>query len=135
MENKYGIVGVAHVGLPTNDLQKTVEFYKSLGFEVIMQTYNEKAGEKVAFLQIKNYCIETFENGQAAMSDGAYQHVALDVEDIESMYQKIADEHPAEITSNITKPICNLTDQRYFSIFVFATHISLLFLSEFCQKL
>mgnify|MGYP000003637589 FL=1 len=33
MENKYGIVGVAHVGLPTNDLQKTVEFYKSLGFE------------------------------------------------------------------------------------------------------
>ena len=22
MENKYGIVGVAHVGLPTNDLQK-----------------------------------------------------------------------------------------------------------------
>ena len=38
MENKYGIVGVAHVGLPTNDLQKTVEFYKSLGFEVIMQS-------------------------------------------------------------------------------------------------
>ena len=49
MENKYGIVGIAHVGLPTNDLQKTVEFYKSLGFEVIMQSYNEKAGEKVAF--------------------------------------------------------------------------------------
>ena len=92
MENKYGIVGVAHVGLPTNDLQKTVEFYKSLGFEEIMQTYNEKAGEKVAFLQIKNYCIETFENRQAAMSDGAYQHVALDVEDIESMYQKICNE-------------------------------------------
>lgn len=58
-----------------------------------MQTYNEKAGEKVAFLQIKNYCIETFENGQAAMSDGAYQHVALDVEDIESMYQKICNEN------------------------------------------
>ena len=53
MENKYGIVGVAHVGLPTNDLQKTIEFYKSLGFEVIMQSYNEKAGEKVAFLQKK----------------------------------------------------------------------------------
>ena len=84
MENKYGIVGIAHVGLPTNDLQKTVEFYKSLGFEEIMQTYNEKAGEKVAFLQIKNYCIETFENGKAEMSDGAYQHVALDVEDIEN---------------------------------------------------
>ena len=54
MENKYGIVGVAHVGLPTNDLQKTVEFYKSLGFEEIMQTYNEKAGEKVAFFRQKH---------------------------------------------------------------------------------
>ena len=90
-----------YIGLPTNDLQKTVEFYKSLGFEVIMQSYNEKAGEKVAFLQIKNYCIETFENGQAAMSDGAYQHVALDVEDIESMYQKICNEKYTVITDGI----------------------------------
>ncbi|WP_347007111.1 VOC family protein [Coprococcus comes] len=53
MENKYGIVGVAHVGLPTNDLQKTVEFYKSLGFEVIMQSYNEKAGEKVNVIKLR----------------------------------------------------------------------------------
>ena len=89
MENKYGIVGVAHVGLPTNDLQKTVEFYKSLGFEEIMQTYNEKAGEKVAFLQIKNYCIETFENRQAAMSDGAYQHGFIRVLDLKKLCRHI----------------------------------------------
>ena len=82
-DNTYGIVGTAHIGLPTNDLKKTIEFYEKLGFEVIMETFNEKANEKVAFLQIKNYCIESFENGQAAMADGAYQHVALDVEDIE----------------------------------------------------
>ena len=55
----------------------------------------------MAFLQIKNYCIETFENGQAAMSDGAYQHVALDVEDIESMYQKICNEKYTIITDGI----------------------------------
>ena len=30
MKNEYGIVGVAHIGLPTNDLKKTIEFYKSL---------------------------------------------------------------------------------------------------------
>ena len=87
MKNEYGIVGVAHIGLPTNDLKKTIEFYKSLGFEVILETYNEKAKEKVAFLQIQNYCIESFENGQAVMADGAYQHVALDVRDIEEMYK------------------------------------------------
>ncbi len=101
MENKYGIVGVAHVGLPTNDLNKTIEFYKSLGFELIMETFNEKAKEKVAFLQINNYCIETFENGQAAMCDGAYQHVALDVEDIETMYTKICENGYQVITDGI----------------------------------
>ena len=42
MKNEYGIVGVAHIGLPTNDLKKTIEFYKSLGFEVILENYNEK---------------------------------------------------------------------------------------------
>ena len=89
MKNKYRIVGVAHIGLPTNDLKKTIEFYKSLGFEVILETYNEKAKEKVAFLQIQNYCIESFENGQAVMADGAYQHVALDVRDIEEIKERL----------------------------------------------
>ena len=101
MENKYGIVGVAHIGLPTNDIEKTIEFYESLGFEVILKTYNEKAKEKVGFLQIQNYCIEAFENGQAAMTDGAYQHVALDVEDIEAMYKKICKNGFEVITDGI----------------------------------
>ena len=101
MKNEYGIVGVAHIGLPTNDLKKTIEFYKSLGFEVILETYNEKAKEKVAFLQIQNYCIESSENGQAVMADGAYQHVALDVRDIEEMYKKICENGYEVITDGI----------------------------------
>ena len=101
MKNEYGIVGVAHIGLPTNDLKKTIEFYKSLGFEVILETYNEKAKEKVAFLRIQNYCIESFENGQAVMADGAYQHVALDVRDIEEMYKKICENGYEVITDGI----------------------------------
>lgn len=54
MDNKYGVVGVAHIGLPTNNIEKTIAFYKSLGFEVVMETYNEKAKEKVAFLKLIN---------------------------------------------------------------------------------
>lgn len=100
-ENTYGIVGTAHIGLPTNDLAKTIEFYQGLGFKVIMETVNEKAKEKVAFMQIKNYCIESFENGQAAMKAGAYQHVALDVEDIEETYAKICENNYEEITEGI----------------------------------
>ncbi len=101
MDNKYGVVGVAHIGLPTNNIEKTIAFYKSLGFEVVMETYNEKAKEKVAFLKLKNYCIETFENGQAAMTDGAYQHVALDVENIENMYLEICKNKFEVVTDGI----------------------------------
>ena len=101
MENQYKIVGVAHIGLPTNDINKTITFYKRLGFKVIMETYNEKAKEKVAFLQIQNYCIECFENGQAAMADGAYQHVALDVSDIDSTYENVCKNQFEVITDGI----------------------------------
>lgn len=76
MEQKYGVTGIAHIGIPTNDIEKTIEFYKRLGFQVLLETYNEKACEKVAFLQLQNYSIETFENHQAAMADGAYQHTS-----------------------------------------------------------
>ena len=62
---------------------------------------DEKPKEKVAFLQIQNYCIESFENGQAVMADGAYQHVALDVRDIEEMYKKICENGYEVITDGI----------------------------------
>ena len=28
------VTGIQHIGLPTNDLKQTIEFYKSLGFEI-----------------------------------------------------------------------------------------------------
>lgn len=99
MDNKYGVTGIAHIGIPTNDMEKTIEFYRNLGFQVLLETYNEKACEKVAFLQLQNYCIETFENHQAVMADGAYQHVALDVADINAAYDRICAEGHKIITN------------------------------------
>lgn len=42
MDNKYGVTGIAHIGIPTNDMEKTIEFYRNLGFQVLLETYNEK---------------------------------------------------------------------------------------------
>ena len=28
------ITGMQHIGLPTNDIEQTIDFYKTLGFEV-----------------------------------------------------------------------------------------------------
>lgn len=81
--------GVQHIGIPTNDIEKTIDFYKKLGFEIAFQTVNEEANEKVAFLKLHTLVIETYENKAAAMQAGAVDHIAIDVKDIEKVYDVI----------------------------------------------
>ena len=56
------LTGVQHIGVPTNDLEKTVAFYETIGFQPVLETVNEAANERVTFLQLKNLVIETYEN-------------------------------------------------------------------------
>lgn len=51
------LTGVAHIGIPTNDLDKTIAFYKKLGFVSALETVNKAAGERVAFLQLGDLMI------------------------------------------------------------------------------
>ena len=81
--------GVQHIGIPTNDIENTIEFYQKLGFEIAFQTVNEEANEKVAFLKLHTLVIETYENKAAAMQAGAVDHIAIDVKDIEKVYSMI----------------------------------------------
>lgn len=85
MDLKNYSTGVQHIGIPTNDLDKTVEFYKKLGFEIAF----EAVEEKVAFLKLGSLVVETYENHEAKMEYGAIDHVALDVRDIEEIFQYI----------------------------------------------
>lgn len=73
--------GLQHIGLPTNDIEKTIEFYKALGFEVAYQTVLN--GETpVAFLKLGDLVIETYQNGQAVGAAGAVDHIAMNVTDV-----------------------------------------------------
>lgn len=83
--------GIQHIGIPTNDIEKTIAFYKELGFETALQTINKEADEKVAFLKLKTLVIETYENKAAKFESGAIDHVAIDVNDIEEVYQYISE--------------------------------------------
>lgn len=83
------MTGIQHVGIPTNQIDATVAFYESLGFRSIYRTVNEAAGEEVCFLQMKNLCIETYQNGKAALHAGAVDHIAIDVTDIDAAYQAV----------------------------------------------
>lgn len=80
------VTGIQHIGIPTNDLAATKEFYMDLGFELVYETINEKANEPVAFLQVGDILIETYENKKAAMARGSIDHIAMNVPDIEAAY-------------------------------------------------
>lgn len=91
MDLKNYSTGIQHIGIPTNDIEKTIAFYKELGFETALQTINKEADEKVAFLKLKTLVIETYENKTAKFESGAIDHVAIDVNDIEEVYQYISE--------------------------------------------
>lgn len=86
---KEQMIGIQHVGIPTNDIETTIQFFEKLGFETALRTINEEADEKVAFLRLHSLVIETYENKAAKMEAGAIDHVAIDVKDIEKVYELV----------------------------------------------
>ena len=81
--------GIQHIGIPTNDIEATIDFYKAIGFEIAFRTVNEEADEKVAFLKLNTLVVEIYENKAAKMEAGAIDHMAIDVKDIENVYEMI----------------------------------------------
>ena len=79
--------GIQHLGIPTNDIEKTIRFYEQLGFKVALNTSNN--GEAVAFLQKPPPYIETKENRTAVMRAGAIDHIALDVKNIDALFELV----------------------------------------------
>ena len=89
MDLKNYSTGIQHIGIPTNNLNETIAFYKKLGFETALETVNEEAGERVAFLKLKTLVIETYENKAATLKSGAIDHIAINVFDIKKTYEYI----------------------------------------------
>ena len=81
--------GIQHVGIPSSDVNKTIEFYNSLGFETQLVTSNLPNDEMVAFLKFGNLVIESYGNHDTLKRYGAIDHIAIDVKNIEVLYEKI----------------------------------------------
>jgi lactoylglutathione lyase len=76
---------VQHVGLPTSDLDGTIDFYtKTIGFELAGVFKN--GDDRCAFLRYGHITIETWEVEESAMGDGAWNHMALDCTDIDAAF-------------------------------------------------
>lgn len=79
--------GVQHIGIPTNDLKRTIDFFSLLGFKVAFRCVN--GSEEVAFLQLHNLMIETYQNHLAKMEYGAIDHIAIDVKNIDALFDEV----------------------------------------------
>ena len=78
--------GVNHIGVPTLDYNKSVEFYLGLGFTKASTKVNPN-GQQVAFMQCGNLIVEIYDKEGAAMKIGAINHIAIDVHDIDKLFE------------------------------------------------
>ena len=104
--------GLQHIGIPTNDLNQTIDFYQSLGFELAHRTAN--GDEQVAFLKLGNLMIETYQNFKAARINGAVDHIAINVTDVEEA-RRIADSMGLEVIEEGQLPFWE-NGVKYFTI-------------------
>ena len=104
--------GLQHIGVPTNDLARTIEFYTALGFEVAHRADN--GGEAVAFLRLGDLMIEFYQNGRAVGAAGAVDHIAVNVTDV-ARAREIADAMGLEVIEEGALPFWE-NGVKYFTI-------------------
>jgi len=89
MDFKENITGLQHIGIPTEEFQATVKFYKSLGFCEILRTEVSEPHQPVSFLKNGNLIMEVYGCGKASNEVGAIDHIALNVVDIDAAFEDI----------------------------------------------
>lgn len=78
------ITGIQHVGIPTADLDKTMAFYESLGFERAGLFPNGE--NRCAFMRLGNLTIETWEDDPTNPTAGAINHISLNTTDVDAAF-------------------------------------------------
>ena len=84
-------VGTTHLGMPTTCYDKTVEFYKGLGFTEEFFLVCDDGG-RIIFLKLKGLMMEIYESSSSPGVAGAVDHIAIDVNDIEAVFAQIKSE-------------------------------------------
>ena len=88
MTIKGNLTGIQHIGLPVENLEKTEGFYIKLGFESMYETKLDN-GQKVKFLGLDNLVLEIYEEEKTVHEAGAWDHVAINVRNIEEAYEML----------------------------------------------
>ncbi len=84
------VKGFHHYGLPTRNMDATVEFYRKLGAEIVFETTVTEAGRpcRVVHLKVADLYVEAYERDEIAGFPGAIDHIAVSTDDIEGAFQE-----------------------------------------------
>ncbi len=97
----YLVTGLAHIGIMTDDAKKCANFYVNhLGFH---HHYSYKAGELVLEFVENGGCVIEFVQSGKENNAGIVNHIALEVQGIEALVQKLRGEGIVFETEEITK--------------------------------
>ena len=108
-------IGTTHLGLPTSCYDETVTFYKNFGFSE--QFFLQFAdGERIIFLQLKNLLLEIYESEHTPGVAGAVDHIAIDVDNIEAVFQEIKAEGHILLDDHICQMPFWKNGEKYFTI-------------------
>ena len=78
---KGNIRGLSHIGIFVKDMEKSIDFYKSLGFTL---DNRESIHVELAFLSAGTCLIELIEQKDITRSAGVVDHIAMEVDDIDA---------------------------------------------------
>lgn len=87
MEYRENIAGLAHIGIPTEDMEASRQFFETIGF-TLLENFLQPNGRPVVFLGLGNVVLEVYE-AKAAKAAGAIDHVALSVRDVGAVFHKM----------------------------------------------
>lgn len=106
--------GIQHIGIPTTEVQKTIDFYLGLGFK--LSTRHDINGRDFAFVQLGNLLLEIIPTDKPAMQAGAVDHFCLDVENIDTLYTTLKEAGYTMIDDHINDIAFWEKGARYFFI-------------------
>ncbi len=97
MKLNENLTGFQHLGIPVSNIEKSIEFYSTIGFNVLSRYELQENGGTtfVAFIDLNGFCIEIFqpaggfEKGRG--ETGPIDHLALNVNDIDEAFTAVKD--------------------------------------------
>lgn len=76
-----------HIGIPTDNLTKTVAFWEKLGFKKLGEFDTDDQGNEVVFMQYNHLTLEIWTGDGAVRKTGAINHISLNTKDADAAFK------------------------------------------------